>query len=49
MESALLSNGNTMEFPEPEDSQVFSQTRAREKAKIASDFERAADQRGQHV
>ena len=32
IESALLSNGNTMEFPEPEDSQVFSQTRAREKA-----------------
>ena len=31
MESALLSNGNTVEFPEPEDSQVFSQTRAREK------------------
>ena len=32
MESALLSNGNTVEFPESEDSQVFSQTRAREKA-----------------
>ena len=32
MESALLSNGNTVEFPELEDSQVFSQTRAREKA-----------------
>ena len=32
MESALLSNGNTVEFPELEDSPVFSQTRAREKA-----------------
>ena len=32
MESALLSNGNTVEFPELEDSQVCSQTRAREKA-----------------
>ena len=38
MESALLSNGNTMEFPEPEDSQV---------TKLASEFERDADQRGQ--
>ena len=32
MESALLSNGNMMEFPEPGDSQGFSQTRAREEA-----------------
>ena len=32
MESALISHGNTMEFPEPGDSQGFSQTRAREEA-----------------
>ena len=32
MESALLSKGNMVEFLESEDSQVVSQTRAREKA-----------------
>ena len=32
MDSALTSNGNTMEFSESGDSQGFSQTRAREEA-----------------
>ena len=32
MDSSLATNGNTMEFPEQEDSQGFSQPRAREEA-----------------